>query len=314
VPRSTPHSGERPGLSGRNHRHWPRDVHPVTGAGRVCAGVHNVWVTDQLPHPPDARQLESLHEPVDHAQHSALKVRLARLEQLCGFGHPDAGDAGHYLPAWLRQTAGEHRIPVTIALVLIVGLQLSIPKELAFPPKYLLPSVEVLIYVALTVANPRRISRESRFVRVAGLLLVLAASVATAYSAGRLVYRLATGHGGASAVTLLLEGGTIWLTNVIVFALWYWEFDRGGPAARANARRKQPDFLFTQMTAPEMTHRDWEPGIVDYLYLSFTNATAFSPTDTMPLTPWAKLTMMFQSGISLVTVALVVARAVNIFT
>ena len=84
--------------------------------------------------------------------------------------------------------------------------------------------------------------------------------------------------------------------------------------SRASARKKLPDFMFTQMTAPELTSRDWEPAFLDYLYLSFTNATAFSPTDTLPLSRWAKLTMMFQSGISLVTVALVVARAVNIFT
>ena len=156
--------------------------------------------------------------------------------------------------------------------------------------------------------------RESMVLRVLGLLLVAAASLATAWSAGRLVYELATGHGGRSAVPLLINGGAIWLTNVIVFALWYWEFDRGGPAARASARKKLPDFVFTQMTAPELASRDWEPAFLDYLYLSFTNATAFSPTDTLPLSRWAKLTMMFQSGISLVTVALVVARAVNIFT
>ncbi|WP_432824573.1 hypothetical protein [Dactylosporangium sp. CA-092794] len=256
---------------------------------------------------------EPLHRPVDHAEHTALKARLVRLEQLCGLGQAQPGEEGPHLPAWLRPTAGEHRLPVTIALLIILGLQLSIPSELAFPPKFVLPSLELLLYAVLTVANPRRINRESRLARVAGLLLVLAASLATAYSAGRLVYRLATGHGGTDAVALLLQGGAIWLTNIIVFALWYWEFDRGGPAARANARRVRPDFLFTQMTSPELADRDWEPGIVDYLYLSFTNATAFSPTDTLPLSRWAKLAMMFQSGVSLVTVALVVARAVNIF-
>ena len=114
------------------------------------------------------------------------------------------------------------------------------------------------------------------------------------------------------AGSLLFNGGAVWLTNVIVFALWYWEADRGGPAARANARHEYPDFLFAQMTAPEMAPRDWEPRFLDYLYLSFTNATAFSPTDTLPLSRWAKLTMMAQSAVSLVTVALVIARAVNI--
>jgi uncharacterized membrane protein len=251
---------------------------------------------------------------VHPAHYTALKVKLARLEQLCGLSHTDAEGNIHHLPAWLRPTEGEARWPVSIAVLALIVLQVALPANLAFPPKQLLPGLEALLFILLTIANPRRINREARWIRTAGLLLVVAASVATAWSAGRLVFELATGHGGRSATPLLLNGGAIWLTNVIVFALWYWEFDRGGPAARASARRPHPDFLFTQMTAPELVHRDWEPSFVDYLYLSFTNATAFSPTDTLPLTAWAKLTMMFQSIISLVTVALVVARAVNIFT
>jgi hypothetical protein len=97
-----------------------------------------------------------------------------------------------------------------------------------------------------------------------------------------------------------------------VFALAYWEYDRGGPAARAAGRNPYPDFLFTGMTMPNLVHPHWEPTFVDYFFLSFTNATAFSPTDTMPLSPWAKLAMSGQAGLSLVTAALVVARAVNI--
>jgi len=219
-----------------------------------------------------------------------------------------------HLPAWLRPTRGEHRVSVTIVLGVLVVLQLGVRRDLQFQPRYLLPALEVLLFGVLVVANPTRITREHALLRFFSLLLVVAASFATAWSAGRLVYQLARGHGGDSAFPLLVNGGAIWLTNVIVFALWYWEFDRGGPAARASARKKLPDFVFTQMTAPELASRDWEPAFLDYLYLSFTNATAFSPTDTLPLSRWAKLTMMFQSGISLVTVALVVARAVNIFT
>jgi len=116
----------------------------------------------------------------------------------------------------------------------------------------------------------------------------------------------------ADAAPLLLLGGAIWLTNVIVFALWYWEFDRGGPVARAHAHRDHPDFLFPQMQAPEFATDDWEPGFADYFYLSFTNATAFSPTDVLPMTAWTKMTMLVQSVVSLTTVALVIARAVNI--
>ncbi len=97
-----------------------------------------------------------------------------------------------------------------------------------------------------------------------------------------------------------------------MFGLWYWEFDRGGPVARAAGTRPYPDFLFPQMTTPELAPPDWEPAFVDYLYVSFTNALAFSPTDTMPMTRWAKLTMLVQSVVSVVTVVLVIARAVNI--
>jgi len=110
----------------------------------------------------------------------------------------------------------------------------------------------------------------------------------------------------------LLTGAAIWLTNVLVFAFWYWDLDGGGPAQRAIGAGGYPAFLFAQMQSPEVAPDDWKPTFVDYLYLSFTNATAFSPTDVLPLARWAKLTMMLQSLVSLSTVALVIARAVNI--
>ena len=99
---------------------------------------------------------------------------------------------------------------------------------------------------------------------------------------------------------------------MVAFALWYWEFDRGGPVARALGTHPYPDFQFPQMTAPEMAPPHWEPTFADYLYVAFTNAAAFSPTDTMPMSRWAKMLMTTQSVISIVTVAFVVARAVNI--
>jgi uncharacterized membrane protein len=105
---------------------------------------------------------------------------------------------------------------------------------------------------------------------------------------------------------------SVWLTNVIAFGLWYWEFDRGGPVVRAAGTMRHPDLMFPQMASPELAPPDWEPQFVDYLYLSFTNATAFSPTDVMPLARWAKLTMLVQSAVSLAIGALVIARAVNI--
>ncbi len=143
--------------------------------------------------------------------------------------------------------------------------------------------------------------------------VAVAAAVALhAWSVARLVTGLVQGTEGSTARPLLVTGGAIWLTNVIIFALWYWEFDRGGPVARANATRMYPDFLFAQMTSPHLAPADWEPTFGDYLYLSFTNAAAFSPTDVLPLSRWAKMGMTAQAAVSIATVALVVARAVNI--
>ena len=115
-----------------------------------------------------------------------------------------------------------------------------------------------------------------------------------------------------SPQSLLGSAGAIYLTNIIAFGLLYWEFDRGGPVARAYADVEHPDFLFPQMINPTVAPAHWEPHIVDYLYLSLTNATAFSPTDTMPLTPKAKIFMSVQSGVALITVGLAIARVANI--
>ncbi len=162
------------------------------------------------------------------------------------------------------------------------------------------------------MANPTRINRRSRTLRGASLLLIAVISAANMASAIRLVVDLVNSEGIRDPAKLLLSGGSIWLANVIVFGLWYWEFDRGGPVARALATRQYPDFLFPQMTSPELAPAHWEPAFVDYFYLSFTNAAAFSPTDVMPLSRWAKLTMLVQSAASLILAALVIARAVNV--
>lgn len=214
-------------------------------------------------------------------------------------------------PAWRRPTAGEHRWPAALAILVVIGLQLALPAKLT-PLPFLLPAIELGLLVVLAVADPGRVDRESTVLRTLGLALVAVASIATAWSADLLVAGIVTERGDVSPADLLLNGGLIWLTNVIVFALWFWELDRGGPAARAHARREHPDFLFPQMTIRQIVRQDWEPRFVDYLYLSFTNSTAFSPTDTMPLTRWAKLAMMFEAAMSFVVVLLVVARAVNV--
>jgi uncharacterized membrane protein len=221
----------------------------------------------------------------------------------------------HPTPAWLRRTDGEHRWPAAIAVIIMIALQVWISGTLNIYPGWVLPAVEGVLLLILLLANPGRVNREERRLRLLGLAIVVAASAANAVAAGALIYDILTDHatlGQMSPARLLLTGGAVWLTNVVVFALWYWELDSGGPASRANHSQEHPDFLFPQMTAPEQARHDWEPAFADYLYVSFTNATAFSPTDTMPLTRWAKLAMMFQAMVSVALVALVIARAINI--
>ncbi len=215
-------------------------------------------------------------------------------------------------PAWRRVTEGEHRFAAALAVVVLLALQFLVPRQYAFHPAWLIPVLELAILVVTLVADPFRINRESAFLRALGLLLVALASAATLWSVALLSYDMVAGGQDLPAVELVRNGGAIWLTNVIVFGLWFWELDRGGPAARANNRKQEPDFLFPQMATPDMAKPDWEPEFLDYLYVAFTNATAFSPTDAMPLSRWAKFAMMFESSISLVTVALVIARAVNV--
>jgi uncharacterized membrane protein len=228
-----------------------------------------------------------------------LRPDLARLDEV-------------HLPAWLRPTEGEQRLPVTLVILVAIALQLGLPQRFALQPHFLLPGLEIVLAAGLIAANPTRIDRESRLLRAGSVTLIAAISAANIISALRLVYELLHGTAGEDAGPLLATGGAIWGTNVIVFGLWYWELDRGGPVARARARKPYPDFLFVQMQSPEMAPSDWEPTFVDYLYLSFTNATAFSPTDVMPLSRWAKMMMLVQSAVSIVALVLVVARAVNI--
>ena len=216
-------------------------------------------------------------------------------------------------PAWQRETQGERRWSVTLALVVAIWVQLALPERLSIHPHWLLPALEVALMAALVLANPhQRIGRQSTLLRALGLLLAAAVSAANGASAVLLVRDLLHGGPGLGAVSLLMTAGGIWITNIIAFSLWYWEWDRGGPAARALGTHRYPDLLFPQMQQQGVARPDWEPEYLDYLYVAFTNATAFSPTDTMPLSRWAKVLMTMQSVVSLLTLVLVVARAVNV--
>lgn len=220
--------------------------------------------------------------PADHhGAHYLVDVMRRQTAHLEKVLHNDAHflhslDDVH-LPAWLRCTDGEQRLPVTITVLIAIALQVELPRRFALQPHYLLPGLETALAGGLMAANPRRINRQSRMLRTASLALIAITTVANTFSAFTLVRELINGTAGDDAGPLLGTGAAIWGTNVIVFALWYWELDRGGPVARAFAHRAHPDPMFPQMQTPEMAPPDWEPTFLDYLYLSFTNATAFSP-------------------------------------
>ncbi|MEV6769451.1 hypothetical protein AB0N05_12580 [Nocardia sp. NPDC051030] len=216
------------------------------------------------------------------------------------------------VPAWARRTTGESRWLATGAVVGIIAFQFLLPNQFTPHPAWLIPALGVVLMVILWIGNPIRIDREESWLRRCSLALTVLLAFAMSWSVYHLVLGLIDGTVSDNARGLLSSGVEVWLTNVLVFALGYWELDRGGPAARAHGRKPFPDFLFVQMQNPDLADPEWEPSFVDYLYLSFTNATAFSPTDVMPMSRWAKLAMMAQSGISLITVSLVIARAVNV--
>jgi uncharacterized membrane protein len=212
---------------------------------------------------------------------------------------------------------GESRWPPLAAIVVFMGLNIAVriwlPAEGAVRVPWLLPAVEAALLVVLVTGNPSGVVERRRMRRIAlGLvcLLVLAALWATAF----LVADLIRGKGVANdASELLASGAIVFLGNNLAFALLYWLVDGGGPVARLR-RRRPVDFAFPQHLSPEVAPPGWRPVFFDYLYLGFTNSTAFSPTDVMPLTHRAKLAMVVQSTLSLVLFGLVVARAVNAFT
>jgi hypothetical protein len=213
---------------------------------------------------------------------------------------------------------GESRWPPALALlafmVLNVAVRQALPGEQLVRVPYLVPAVEAVLLVFLLASGSDRLGRHVRRVRLASVSLVCILDLAALWATGLLVYDLING----SEVTespgkLLAIGAVVWLGNNLSFALLYWLMDGGGPHARI--RRVTPgDFAFTQQLSPELAPPGWRPVFLDYLHLGFTNATAFSPTDVMPLTHRAKYTMLVQATVALALFGLIVARAVNSFT
>ena len=215
------------------------------------------------------------------------------------------------LPHWHRPHPGEHLWPVSFVVAIVIVLQYLLPKTLSLKSQPEICILEALLTILLFAISPGRISHHRRSTWWTGVALTGVMTASNIASAVHLLQKLIDGT-IKSPSNLLAFGGSIWLTNMVVFSLWYWEFDRGGPGARAEAIDPYPDFLFPQMTDPSYAPMHWKPTYFDYLFTSYTNASAFSPTDVMPLTRWAKMLMMIQSATSLITVGLVIARAVNI--
>lgn len=201
--------------------------------------------------------------------------------------------------------------PTQAAILAAIALQLLLPDRLTAGPRWLVPSLEGALLIGMFFATPNQLEHEHPIRRRAAIGLTAFVSAANIFSLVTLS-NLLLHHKVVEGTELIASGALIWLTNFLIFALWYWEIDRGGPGRRAAGHDGPPDFLFPQMSDDRIEPRDWRPGFVDYLYVSLTNATAFSPTDTMPLTPRAKGVMGLQALVSLVTIGLIVARAVNI--
>jgi hypothetical protein len=222
----------------------------------------------------------------------------------------------------LREEELESRWEAAPAVALVIAMQLL----LAFVSRnqhwtlwvfpwwvWLIPiGPELLLFLPLAWQRPRRRLEQLGRRRTVALGLLAVVSAANAVLLLAVIASLVRGD-EKSGAQLLLKAITVWTTNVITFGLWYWAFDRGGPVRRLRPEPPPPDFQFPQMENPQLASPDWQPELVDYVYVSFTNSIAFSPTDAMPLSRRAKLLMLAESALSSITILLVAARAVNIF-
>ena len=226
-------------------------------------------------------------------------------------------------PRAARRNPGEARYAAGAAILVAIALDLLLPNPLIVGPRLAIPVVEVALFVPLVVANPRRFTRETAALRVVSIGLVGLIALANTTALVLLIHALVSGQ-VEQGRTLLLGACQVWITNMIAFALAFWELDRGGPVARTLDPRDQlppADFRFPQdedddaiieVAARSAARSDWAPGFIDYLYVSVTNSSAFSPTDTMPLSHRAKMLMSVESLSALVLMVIVIARGVNV--
>src|SRR5271170_1135677 len=208
----------------------------------------------------------------------------------------------------------EKRWPMAVTLVLAIAVPLLLPPRFSLGPVWAIPAVEALLLVAIVAIDRGRIDRRSTAGRVLTLVLVAVLVADAAGVTGRLITDLIEGGPETSSPTDLLKTGfLVWFYTIVAFTFLYWVFDGGGPESRFLTPPQFPDLAFPGQLNPQVAAPNWRPEFFDYLYLGFTDATAFSPTDVMPLARWGKLVMTVQAVFSLMILGLVIARAVNIF-
>ncbi|MFJ8046065.1 hypothetical protein ACIRBX_36690 [Kitasatospora sp. NPDC096147] len=222
-----------------------------------------------------------------------------------------------------HERRGEARLPAVLATLVAILLYVALPERLLLGPRFVLPALELVLLIPLIAVNPRRMTRQNRLSRTLSLLLVAVIGLSNLASLGLLVHAMVTRQ-ATNGGPLLLAALQVWATNIIIFGLAFWELDRGGPVVRTQADRCDlplADFRFSQDENDDAVEEvadgsarrsDWVPTLMDYLYVSVTNSTAFSPTDTMPLSTRAKALMSVESVSALITTLLVIAHAVGV--
>jgi len=219
------------------------------------------------------------------------------------------GNTSHIADRW----DPEPRWPALIAIIAVIGIYMALPSQLTIGPRWLFPGTVGVLLVVTVVSH---LGKHHLLNRTSGFIVSGVVTLGMVVSLILLVGALPAHK--ELPKDLLISAAFLWFTNILVFALWYWRLDAGGPHGR-DSRFGHPDgaFLFPQMTMPPVAktmagQHGWSPNFVDYLFLAFNTSTAFSPTDVPVLERWAKVLMMLQSIISLMVVALLAAHAINI--
>ena len=205
----------------------------------------------------------------------------------------------------------EPRWLATVNILALIGLYFALPERLTLGPTWLIPAVVLSLLIPAVISHRKR---QTRLNVVLGIALLLVITAAEIWSLSILIAGLPGKR--QPPAELLRSAAALWVSNILVFASWYWRLDAGGPHKRyLRASHTEGAFLFPQMTLPpdsKLFKLDWKPDFIDYLFLAFNTSTAFSPTDAPVLSRWAKLLMMIQPAISLSTIAILAARAINI--